>query len=328
MSAVRIETATVVPVDQAILDRIVEATPLAACGLSREAFARYHAAQAKTAWAVGHRRAFALVHGDDVLAAAERYDLAGTLDGRPIGICAIAALFNGRHDDAQDHRGALLERLLEQATRDGADLALLIQSVNWASSASHGFEAVPTLDVEITVTESPRHGAPMTLVRAGEDRDLGAIADMGRIRAGQFRFHLDRDVDHIKHAITRKRLLAGLGAAGIRQLEFVIAEEGITAAAYVVISVVGATWTIEECGDRDPSGARVGALLQALIAREPVESRPLIRGWLPPGFRPPQITITSAAPAPVVLFARALSARGRRPPVSMSDVLYWRNDLF
>jgi hypothetical protein len=28
---------------------------------------------------------------------------------------------------------------------------------------------------------------------------------------------------------------------------------------------------IEECGDRDPSGARVGAILQALIAREPAK---------------------------------------------------------
>jgi hypothetical protein len=42
--------------------------------------------------------------------------------------------------------------------------------------------------------------------------------------------------------------------------------------------VIGDTWTLEECGDRDPSGAGVGALLQALIAREPSERRPTIRG--------------------------------------------------
>jgi hypothetical protein len=102
-------------------------------------------------------------------------------------------------------------------------------------------------------------------------------------------------------------LLAGPGLAGARQLEFVIAEEGITAAAYVVISIVGTTWTIEECGDRDASGARVGAILQALIAREPAESRPIIRGWLPPDFHPPQVTIASASSAPPLLFARALS---------------------
>ncbi len=87
------------------------------------------------------------------------------------------------------------------------------------------------MDVELTVTESSRHGAPMTLVRGGEDRDLAAIAAMGHVRAAPFRFHIDRDIDLIKHAITRKRSLAGLGSAGVRQLDFVIVEEWITAAA-------------------------------------------------------------------------------------------------
>ena len=178
-------------------------------------------------------------------------------------------------------------------------------------------------DVELTVTESSRRGAPMTLVRGGEDRDLDAIAAMGQARADHFRFHLDRNADLIKHAITRKRLLAGLGAAGVRQVEFVIAEEGITAAAYVVISVVGGTWTIEECGDRDASGARVGALLQALIAREPAESRPVIRGWLPPGFLPPQVTIASSSASPPVLLSPcSLVARpGLAPDSTRSHLL-------
>jgi hypothetical protein len=103
-------------------------------------------------------------------------------------------------------------------------------------------------------------------------------------------------VDFVQYAITKKRLLAGLGTAGARQLHFFIAEEGITAAAYVVVSIAGGTWTVEECGDRDPSGARVGAILQALIAREPVDRRPTIRAWLPRGFVPPPVTILSAKP--------------------------------
>ena len=317
------------PADGAILQRIVAATPLGSHrGLSRDAFMKFDAAQAKTAWALQHRRRFALVQGNDVLASAERYDLAGVLDQQPVTICGIAAVFSIGHDDSGNHGGVLVERLLEDATRDGADLALLFQAENQASHVPQGFEAVPTMDTELTVTESSRYGAPMTLVRGGEDRDLGAIAAMGQLRAGRFRFHLDRDGDFIKHAITRKRLLAGLGSAGVRQFEFVIAEEGITAAAYLVISVGGGTWMIEECGDRDASGARVGALLQALIAREPVESRPLIRGWLPPGFLPPQVTINFAAPAPPVLLARALSARVPRLQLSIPDVMYWRNDVF
>lgn len=322
--------ARVVPAGGAILQRVVATTPLAAYrGLSREAFVKYDAAQAKTAWALRHRRRFALMQADEVLASAERYDLTGSLDRQLVTICGIAAVLNsGAGDDGRNYEGALVEQLLEDATRDGADLALLFRTATASSPLSDGFEVVPTTDVELTVTESSRPGAPMTLVRGGEDRDLDAIAAMGHVRAGQFRFHIERDVDLIKHAITRRRLLAGLGAAGVRQLEFVIAEEGITAAAYMVISIVGDTWMIEECGDRDASGARVGALLQALIAREPVESRPVIRGWLPPGFLPPQVTIASASAAPPLLLARALSLRVQGLHLTGPEVIYWRSDLF
>jgi hypothetical protein len=322
--------ATVVPAAGAILQRIVATTPLAANrGLRREAFAKYEAAQAKTAWALRLRRRFALVQGDHVLASAERYDLTGRLDSQPVSICGIAAVLDGDAGDGGSHYGdTLVEQLLEDATRDGADLALLFRTGNPSSPPPSGFEVVPTTDLELTVTESSRHGAPMTLVRGGEDRDLDAIAAMGRVRASQFRFHIERDVDLIKHEITRRRLLAGLGSAGGRQLEFVIAEEGITAAAYMVISVVGGTWTIEECGDRDASGARVGALRQALIAREPVESRPVIRAWLTPGFLPPQVTIASASAAPPLVLARALSSRVQGLHLTAPDVMYWRSDLF
>jgi hypothetical protein len=220
-----------------------------------------------------------------------------------------------------------VEQLTEDAVRDGADLALLFQPAGQTSPVPDGFAVVPTTDLEITVTESTRYGAPMTLVRGGEDRDLQAIVAMGHDRADPFRFHIERDVDLIKHALTRKRLLAGLGSAGARQLEFVIAEEGITAAAYIAISIVGNTWTIEECGDRDASGARVGAILQALIAREPAESRPVIRGWLPPGFLPPQVTIASASPASPLLLVRALSSRVRGLQLTAPEVMYWRSDL-
>jgi hypothetical protein len=82
--------------------------------------------------------------------------------------------------------------------------------------------------------------------------------------------------------------------------------------AYVVVRVLGHTRTIEECGDRDPSGARVGAILQALIAREPVEHRPTIRAWLPAGFVPPQVTIMSAKPRRGVNGAVARSGRSDR----------------
>jgi hypothetical protein len=315
--------------DGPILERInLAAAADADSGLSSEAWARFDAAQALTPWGRRHRRRFALVVADEVLASAERYELTGRLDDQPVTICGIAGLTSGAHDTGQHHQTALVERLIEDAIREGADLALLFPRAEAACSATDGWEAVRTTAVELTVTESPRYGAPMTLVRGGEDRDLEAIAAMGRIRASPFRFHLERDVDLIKHVITRKRLLAGFGSPGFRQMVFVIAEEGVTAAAYIVLSVVRGTWTIEECGDRDASGARVGALLQALIAREPGELRPVIRGWLPPGFSPPQVTLASPSSAPITLLVRALSPRVDRLQLSDPDVVYWLNDVF
>src|SRR5205809_5809510 len=116
----------------------------------------------------------------------------------------------------------------------------------------------------------------MTMVRGGDDRDLRDIVTMNASRAEPFRFHLVRDRDVVQFAIARKRLLAGLAPPGARAVQFFIAEEGASAVAYVVISVKAGTWIVEEMGDRDPAGARAGAILQALIAREPAERRPLI----------------------------------------------------
>jgi hypothetical protein len=323
-----VHVATVIPAEGAILERILETGhSLSPEGLSREAYARFDAAQMKTAWGRRHQRRFALLDGVNVLASATQYDLAAVLDQRPVRVCGIGSIISEpAHRDA-GHARELVDRLLGDAARDGSAMALLFSDVSDQQQAA-GFEVVSMTEAELRVTESSRRGAPMTLIRGGEERDLAAIVAMGRIRADPFRFHLDRDVDLVQYAVTKKRLLAGLGPAGARQLHFFIAEEGITAAAYVVVSIVGSTWTIEECGDRDPSGARVGAILQALIAREPVERRPTIRAWLPRGFVPPQVTIVSTKPSTEVLLMRPLASMGAPRRLSGDEVLYWRGDIF
>jgi predicted N-acetyltransferase YhbS len=319
---------TVVPAEGIILERILDAThQISREGLGCQAYARFAAAQMKTAWGRRHQRRFALVDGADLLASATRYDLAAVLDQQSVRVCGIGSLFSEPAHRGGGHTRALVDQLLDEAVRDGAAMALLCSDLSHEHQPA-GFEVVSMTEAELSVTESSRRGAPMTLIRGGEDRDLAAIVAMGQIRADPFRFHLDRDVDFVQYAITKKRLLAGLGQPGVRQLHFFIAEEGITAAAYVVISIAEGTWTLEECGDRDPSGARVGAILQALIAREPVERRPTIRAWLPRGFVPPQVTIVSAKPSTDVLMVRSLGSRAVLPRLSGDDVLYWRSDIF
>jgi len=320
--------AAIVPVEQAILHRVLEADCEIGNGLSRRANGRLDAAQMKTAWARVHQQRLALMEGPELLASATRYRMAGVFDTRPVRICGVGAVYDDPLHRGSGHARALVEQLLDEAAQDGADLALLFSPMDPSWCEQNGFERVPTIQVEISVAQSPRHGAPMTLIRSGEERDLAAIVAMGQARAAPFRFHLERDIDFVKHAITRKRLLAGFGSADTHQLQFFIAEEGITAAAYVVVSVAGSVWTIEECGDRDPSGARVGAILQALIAREPAESPPSIGGWLPPGFIPPQITIVSRKPSAETVMMRSLKFSVVGPQLSGNDVLYWRGDTF
>jgi len=311
-----------------VLDRILHLTcRRAQDDLLPPAYARLHAAQMKTSWGRLRQRSFVLVEGEDILASAEQYTLAAVLDGRAIDVCAIGSLCSDYSRRDLGYARLLVETLLGAAARAGAEMALLFAEDGADEDVANDFDRIGLTDLTLGVAQSERHGAPMTTVRGGEERDLAAIVAMGRTRAEPFPFHLDRDLTFIRYAITTTRLRAGLGPANTRQLHFFIAEEGITAAAYVILSVIGNRWILEECGDRDPSGARVGALLQALIAREPAERRPTIHAWLPAGFLPPQVTVVAAISSARCIRVRMLGSNARIPPLSSHDILFWRNDL-
>jgi predicted N-acetyltransferase YhbS len=327
--------AELITADGPQLDRILDAThEIWHEGLDRRAYGRYYAAQLATPWGRAHVSRLALIDGGDVQASAKLYTFDATLDGWPIRVAGIGAVFT---QPAHRGRGAakeLIERLLLRASADGADLALLFSEIGPDYYARLGFIPIATSEQRIRVIESTRHGAPATWVRGGDDRDFPVLAALGETRAEPFRFHLNRDRDLIHYAIAKKRLLAGLGPSGARELHFFVAEEGASAVAYVVISVSGraereAVWTIEECGDRDPTGARVGAILQVLIARDPAAHRPTIYAWLPAGFRPQQMAIVGEQPTRDVMMMKALTPAGQAATRLRGDeVLYWRGDAF
>lgn len=327
------------PAEGPILDEILSATfDIWSEGLSREAYRKYYAVQLATPWGRTHVRRWALVDDGAVLASAKAYLFDATLDGRSIRVVGLGAVFTPPAHRGRGHARVLVERLIERAATDGVDLALLFSEIGADYYAQLGFAPIATSDLTLQVVEDDRRGAPATLVRAGEERDLADIVEMGRVRAAPYRFHLDRDRDLIQFGIAKKRVLAGLGPMGDREVQFFIAEEGASAVAYVVISVrgdvgggamSGAEWILEEVGDRDPSGARAGAILQALIARDPVERRPTIRGWLPGEFCPLQIRITSRAQSAEVMMIRSLTPTGKpASPIDEASVLYWHGDLF
>jgi GNAT superfamily N-acetyltransferase len=313
-----------------ILDRVLDETyDIWNDGLSRHAYGRFYTAQIATAWGRTHLRRLALVNGDEILASAKLYQLDAILDGRPVRVAGIGAVFTTLAARGRGAARELIDRLLERAAADGAELALLFSEIGPDYYARLGFEPIATFDRQLRVVESRRYGAPMTMVRGGDDRDFKDIVSLDAARAEPFRFHLTRDRDLVQFAIARKRLRAGLGSPGLRVVHFFVAEEGASAVAYLVIGVHGSEWTIEELGDRDPSGARAGAMLQALIAREPAEKRPSIRAWLPEGFLPPQVTIVGEKPSAEMMMIKPLNDRARSAPsLVASDVCYWHSDIF
>ncbi|MGE3509611.1 MAG: GNAT family N-acetyltransferase [Vicinamibacterales bacterium] len=292
------------------------------------AFHRWWAAQLRTPWGERRLRRLALVDGHSVIASVKVYDFDAVLDGERIAICGLGAVFTQAAYRGHGHGRTLITRVLDQAASRGQQMALLFSEIGVDYYARIGFVPVPAQDAILHVADPPQRGAPATLVRAGDERDFDAIVTMGRLRAAPFRFHLERDRTFVHYAIAKQRLRAGLAPHGTRELQFFVAEEGASAAAYVILGVEADVWTMLECGDRDPTGARVGAMLQVLIAREPTARPRQILGRLAPGMAPPQVTIVARHPTREQMMMRPLDGATVTPPLEEDDVLYWRTDLF
>jgi len=314
-----------------ILEEILDATyPLWNEGLTRDAYGRWNAAQLRTTWGADHLRRFALLddHGRWV-ATAKRYLWPIRLDGVDAVMCGVGAVFTRPGERGHGYAAMIIQLLIEQSRGEGAAVAGLFSEIGDRFYERLGFSTVPLDEVDVQVER--RDGAPAMLVRSGEQRDLPALASLHATRSADVRFTLRRDPQLIEYALAKKRLLAGFGqGAGSRserQTEFFVAEEGASAVAYVVLTVSPAGWTLEEAGDRDPAGARLGAIFQVLLAREPSRPVPLIRAWWPPAMPvPPQLRLQNRVPARDIFMLRPIV--DVRMPSRAEDVFYWRSDYF
>lgn len=321
---------SLVPAAGPILERILDDTyPLWNDGLSRESYGRFWAAQLKTAWGAAHLDRVALVDGPHVLASAKRYDLALGLDGRIRRAIGIGAVFTAPAYRGQGFARELLERILDDAVARGYAFAMLFSEIAPSFYERLGFAAVPLVECRIDVARA-RGGAPAMLVRAGGDRDLARVAELSAMWTALARLALHRSVEFVQYGLAKKRLLAGLGPAGLRATEFLVVEEAHQPVAYLVCTAVaGGSWMIEEAGDRDPQGARLGALLQTMLARQPAEAAPELRAWWPRALRPPQVRVVEEMPSREVLMIRPLGEQALpQPPFTADDVAYWHADYF
>jgi len=320
---------TVVPAVGGVLERILDDTyPIWHDGLSRQNYGRYWTAQRKTSWGEAHLDRVALQDGLHVVASAKRYDLSLRLDGRIRRVMGIGAVFTAPPYRGRGAAKELLARMMDTGEAEGFEYALLFSEIAPRIYEQLDFVPVPLTESRLAVDQKGGR-PPAVLVRSGEDRDMPAIAEISAARTADSRLALARGEDFIKYGIAKKRLLAGLGPAGLREVEFLVTEEGHQAVAYIVCVAYRGSWFVEEAGDRDPSGARLGAMLQVILARHPGEAVPEIRGWLPHSLRPPQVRIAAESPTSEVLMIRPLKDRTLPlPPLSAAEVAYWHGDYF
>ena len=312
-----------------LLDQILDLTfPIWADGLSRHNYARYNDAQMRTPWGKDRLGRFALVDRDGrLLTSAKRYDVTVRLDGREIEAIALGAVFTPEEERGNGYAPVLIERLIDAAREDGAELAILFSEIGTRYYRRLGFTTVP--QKELTLSVAAKRGAPMVLVRSAEDRDIPAVAALAAQMAAKYRFAAVPSEAFLRYSVSKKRLLAGLSSPGALTVDFYIVEEGAGAVAFAILTSAGEDDVVlEMCGDRDPQGARVGALLQVLRARMPAEDPPIIRGALPPGWLPPQVMIDRAVASASVMMVKPLREGLLQRPLAEEDVLFWHGDHF
>ena len=317
----------------ALLESLLDETfPLWGDGLTRKGYGHWNLAQERTDWGTGHLRRFALMDGARVLSSAKRYDLSLWLRGRRVPALGVGAVFTPESQRGHGHAAAIITALEEQARADGAEASLLFSEIGPGYYARLGYTPVPLQTVDVQVDE--KDGAPAMLVRAGEDADAASVAEMHDQRSRGFDLALLIDEAQVRYSVSKKRVFVGLGTGLGRSIEYFVSEEGHQAVAFVLMQVTrGAkgqpdTWSLEACGDRDPAGARVGAMLRVLLARAPSDQRPIIRAWWPAPLSPPQLRVVPREPAGEMMMLKALAPGVTIDAIAPERVMYWHGDAF
>ena len=131
------------------------------------------------------------------MSSAKRYDLSARIDGRIRRVLGIGAVFTSPQRRGRAARAGCSSALLESAVAEGYEFALLFSEIAPAFYERLDFVPVPLR--EIANPCDRKGGSPMVLVRAGDDRDIPAIAEMSATRAVNARFALDRSEDWIRY---------------------------------------------------------------------------------------------------------------------------------
>ena len=179
----------------------------------------------------------ALLDGARLLASAKRYDLTARVDGRIRRVLGIGAVFTPRELRGRGAASALIAHLVDAANTEGYEFALLFSDIGPVLYERLDFVPVPLEPATLT-RAALKSGAPAMLVRAGDDRDLPHITEL-ELDARRRRRASRSTAPRTSSATPSPSGACSPASArpALRQVEFLVAEEGHMAVAYLVCSV-------------------------------------------------------------------------------------------
>lgn len=311
-------------------------------GMSLDAYLALNLALKDSAWGRQHYR-FLLGQDDrgEVQSSMKLYSLRGRLDGRPVRIAGVGAVFTPADRRGRGHAAELLHQALATARSEGHAVALLVSEIGEAFYARQGFRCLPSTETacrsllpvqwpkEPAWLKSGETSAELEGLRAFRPGDLDALIRIHDFTTDGGRFAIQRDRPAWRQILLKMELRHRLRREAEDRL-FVI-DRGSGVEAYAILRATSGTLRWREHGARRGSEERLVDLFWSAIAWARREGMERLEGW----FLPAAVTDTSIYPvarrrrAEPVVMIRALDRGIELPEFSREeDCQVWELDAF
>ena len=312
-----------VTADALLIERIHDGTfTVWSEGLARADYSRWQQAQLESPWGLAHLRRVALVDNGTLLASAKRYDFTADIGGERSTVLGIGAVFTPPAERGRGHARRLIDAMVEEAASRGCRAALLFSEIGPEYYARLGFDVMPRDELAF---ECPVETDGSLWARPGRAADLPAMAALSAASRTPSTFALHRTPDLVEFGLIRRRTLAALSAPNRLVVEWLVVEDAGRMTAFLVATRRPRGIVIEDCGDVDPAGAQVAALVGSLVAL-PSFHPPVVHGWLPEPFRGWTTPALWHEVTGNVMMIRPIG--GLAAPRIGGPVTFWNLDLF
>jgi len=243
------------------------------------------------------------------------------LDGAPVRVCAIGAVFTPRRLRRRGLAAMLIRECLDEAERRGDGAALLFTDIGTEYYRALGFVALPCEDVVGSLSgASLDKAARGTTLRAMTHDDLPQVGRAHDLGCAHRPIAVLRDRAHWEFLLLRAgTFFSRLDHSDLAR-RFMIAVESGHPVGYLVGVIGPGEWNLREARAFDGDPATLGRILAAGAAEAAAASASTVWGWIPRDLWPavPAWRLRSQPRLRAIPMLRPLG--GRAFPERLADV--------